>query len=130
VVPMAADVAAEGADLTADVTGAAEGVGVTAEVSAEAAELVPVAAEVLEPEPVAGTVAAWACRENTSKTTKIPAAMIATCIARRAMCRKIGCGMSSSRTTGTEQTWLSLPMISGPKHRRRTYFRPISPWSP
>jgi hypothetical protein len=35
-------------------------------------------------------VAARACRENSSKTAKMPAAKIATCTARRAMCRKIG----------------------------------------
>ena len=45
-------------------------------------------------------VAACACRVNTSKTTRIPAAAIATCIARRAMCRKIGCGISSSPPPG------------------------------
>jgi hypothetical protein len=69
--------------------------------------LVLVTAEVTEPRadvsgPVAegGGVAACACREDTSKTTMIPAATIATCTARRAMSRMTGCGMSSSRTTG------------------------------
>jgi hypothetical protein len=78
-----------------------------------AAETVPLAAAVADlpacvsvevtdvvPEPVPGTVAAWACRENASKTTRIPTAAIATCTARRATCRKIGSGMSGSRTTG------------------------------
>ena len=44
--------------------------------------------------------AAFACRENPSRTAKIPAAKIATCIARRAICRKIGWGTSSSRPVG------------------------------
>jgi hypothetical protein len=43
-----------------------------------------------------GSVAACACRENTSMMKKIPAARIASCIARRAMRRTIGCGMSYS----------------------------------
>jgi hypothetical protein len=64
-----------------------------------AADVTVPAAEVTEPGP-AGAIAACACRENTSKTTRIPAATIATCITRRAMRRKTGCGMSSSRTTG------------------------------
>jgi hypothetical protein len=83
------------------VTGAAAEV---AEVTGAAAEVTDDAAEEPEPEPVPGEVtgaevtevAACACRENTSKTTRIPAATIATCIARRAMYRKIGCGISSS----------------------------------
>jgi hypothetical protein len=51
----------------------------------------------------AAGVAACAWRENTSKTAKIPKAKIATCIARRAMCRKIGWGISSSRAVGDVQ---------------------------
>jgi hypothetical protein len=75
------------------VPAAAEVAGATAEVAAEVAEVTGEEVEVV-------AVAACACRENTSKTTRIPAATIATCTARRAMRRKIGCGMSSSRTTG------------------------------
>jgi hypothetical protein len=44
--------------------------------------------------------AACACRENPSNTAKIPAARIAACIARRAMCRKIGWGTSNSCPVG------------------------------
>ena len=95
-----------------------------------AAEVTVPAAEVTVPEPTGGVVAACACRENASKTARIPAATIATCTARRAMCRKIGCGMSSSRTNGTDQTRLVLPIISDPKHAGALYFRPISLWSP
>jgi len=91
-----------------------------------------VAAEVTEPEAVAvgGSVAACACRENTSKMTRIPAATIATCTARRAMCRKIGCGMSSSRTTGdgpdpARSDCYRRPGIRG--HSLAGRFRPGSP---
>jgi hypothetical protein len=42
------------------------------------------------------TVDACACLENSIMMTKIPAATIASCIARRATRRAIGCGMSSS----------------------------------
>jgi hypothetical protein len=88
---------------------------VTAEVTEPMADVTEPVAEATGPEPglvaaavvaevtvpaVGGAVAACACRENTSKITRIPAAAIATCTARRAMCRKTGCGMSSSRTTG------------------------------
>ena len=66
----------------------------TAEVTAEAAE---VTADVGVD---GGVVAAVACRENTSKRTRIPAAAIATCTARQAMRRKISCGMSSSAPPG------------------------------
>jgi hypothetical protein len=73
---------------------------VTAEVTVDAAEVTgAVTEDVPEPELarlVAGLVAAFACREKTSKTTRMPTAAIATCIARRAMSRTIGCGISSS----------------------------------
>jgi hypothetical protein len=45
-------------------------------------------------------VAACAGRENNSKTTKMPTAKIATCTARRAMCRSTGWDISSSRSSG------------------------------
>jgi len=41
------------------------------------------------------SVDAWACLENSIMTTKIPAATIASCVARRATRRAIGCGMST-----------------------------------
>ena len=102
----------------------AEVVPAAAEVAVDAAEVTGAAAEVTVPDPLpdpepvlmAGAVAAFACREDTSRTTRIPAATIATCTARRAMCRKIGCGMSSSRTTGTDRTRFEVPLISDPKH--------------
>ena len=106
------------AEAAADVTGAAAGVLVPDPATG------PVAAEVTVPEPTGGVVAACACRENTSKTARIPAATIATCTARRAMCRKTGCGMSSSRTDGTDQTRLVVPIISDPKHAGALNFRP------
>ena len=90
----------------------ADGAGAAADTTADAADVTGAAADATG----AGTagaeladgagaaegakVAACACRENTSKTTRIPAAAIATCIARRAMCRKIGCGMCSSPPPG------------------------------
>jgi len=82
------------AELTAEATGfVAE---LTAEVTGDVAELtVEVTAESRDPGSVS-EVAACACRENRSMITKIPAAAIASCTARRAMRRRIGCGMSSS----------------------------------
>ena len=73
---------------------------VTAEVTEPMADVTGPVAEVSGPVAVGGGVAACAWRENASKATMIPAATIATCTARRAMSRTIGCGMSSSRTTG------------------------------
>jgi hypothetical protein len=102
VVPCAAAVTVEvAAELTADVADVAvevvadateEVVDVTAEVS------VLVTGEATGPEVVAveGAVAACACRENTSKTTRIPAASIAHCAARRAARRKASCGIRGS----------------------------------
>jgi len=78
-VEVAADVAVEVADVTAEVSVLVIG---------DAAGLEVVA--------VAGGVAACACRENISKTNRIPAASIATCATRRAARRKTSCGMSSS----------------------------------
>jgi hypothetical protein len=108
--------------VAAEVTGpvAAEVAAVTAEVAGA------VTAEVPGPESAAAEVAACACREDTSKTARIPAATIANWTARRAMQRKIGCGMSSSRTTGTDQTRLVVPTISGPKHEGRTFISGFS----
>ena len=57
------------------VTGAAAGV--AAEVTGAAADVMADVIEVADPE-----VAAWACRENTSRMVRIPAAKIAPCTAR------------------------------------------------
>jgi hypothetical protein len=46
-------------------------------------------------------VDACACLENSIMMTKIPAATIASCVARMAMRRAIGCGMSSSHSPET-----------------------------
>jgi hypothetical protein len=73
-----------------------DGVVAGAEVAGAAAELADVMAD-------CGEVAACACRENTSKTASIPAAKIATCTARRAMCRKIAWDTSSSRSVGRDR---------------------------
>ena len=102
-----AEVTAEAAELTglpadtgpepagADAARPAEAAGAdTAEVTAEAAEVTAEAGV------DGGVVAAVACRENTSKRTRIPAATIATCTARQAMRRKISCGMSNSAPPG------------------------------
>ena len=89
VVPEPEPVAAEVADLTEPV--AAEVAAVTAEVTGAAAEVADEVAGRPEPEleaagPAADTVgaevAASACRENTSRMVRIPAAKIATCTAR------------------------------------------------
>jgi hypothetical protein len=129
---VAAEVTAPAAEATvpaAEVTGAEELL-LGLVLGLVAAEATVPAAEVTGPEPTGGVVAACACRENTSKTARIPAATIATCTDRKAMCRKIGCGMSSSRTNGTDRTRLVVPIISDPKHAGALYFRPISLWSP
>jgi hypothetical protein len=102
-----ADVAVEVAEVAAEVADA------TAEVAAEVTE-------VAVPEPMAGTVAARACRENASKTIRMPAAVIATCTARRAMCRKIGCGMSSSPTQDRPD-----PATSSQQQRPQTRRHPV-----
>ena len=133
--PVAAGVvpALEPVPEAAEVTGAAAGVEPGPEL-APVPELEPVAVDtaevtgavadvVLEPELArlaGGLVAACACREKTSKTTRIPAAAIATCIARRAMSRMIGCGISSSPLPG--QTRLSVPLVSDPKHASEPFF--------
>lgn len=100
VAELAAPVADVTVEVTADVT--EEVVDVTAEVS------VLVTGEAAEPEVVAaaGAVAACACRENTSKTSRIPAASIAHCAARRAARRKASCGIGGSppRETGPDTT--------------------------
>ncbi len=122
-----AEVAAgAGAGAAAGLTGAVvEVTGAAAEVTADAAEPVPelVAGAELVPALVVSEVAACACRENTSRTARIPAATIATCTARRAMCRMIGCGMSSSPPPGQAEPGLEVPLISDPKHASGPLFR-------
>jgi len=85
------------AELMAELTGdVAEVTGDVAEVTGDVAELtVDVTPERGDVGSVS-EVAACACRENRSMITNIPAATIASCTARRAMRRTIGCGMSSS----------------------------------
>lgn len=91
----AAEVTGDAAELTAEVTGeAADVTGDTAELTAE------VTAERGDGDGDVSEVAACACRENTSMIMKIPAATIASCTARKAMRRTIGCGMSSSPSPG------------------------------
>jgi hypothetical protein len=65
-----------------------------------------------------GKVAACACRENTSKTAKIPAAKIATCTARRAMCRKVARDTRSPPVQSGETDLAVVPTITGPKPAR------------
>jgi len=94
-----ADVAVEvAAELTPDVADVA--VEVAAEVTEEAVDVtaevsVLVTGDAAEPDVVVveGAVDACACRANTSKTTRIPAASIAHCAARRAARRKASCGI-------------------------------------
>jgi hypothetical protein len=50
------------------------------------------------------SVAACACREKTSMITKIPAATSASCIARRAMRRAIGCSITAPHLAGRPRT--------------------------
>jgi hypothetical protein len=56
-----------------------------------------------------GKAAACACREKTSKTASIPAATIATCTARRAMCLKVAWDTSSSRSVGRDRPDRPVP---------------------
>jgi hypothetical protein len=100
VAELTAVVTGDVAELTAVVTGDVAELVVaelTAEVTGDVTELTgEVTAERGDPGSGVSEVAACACRENTSMMTNIPAATIASCTARRAMRRKIGCGMSSS----------------------------------
>jgi hypothetical protein len=62
-----------------------------------AAALVPAGVDVcVDASGARADVEAWAGRENSSMTTKIPAAVNAACIAARAMRRATGCDMGSS----------------------------------
>jgi hypothetical protein len=73
------------ADVTvvaAEVTGAAADVAQVAGEETGDAEVAQVAAEETGDAVVGGEVAAWAWREKTSRTARIPAAKIAACIAR------------------------------------------------
>jgi hypothetical protein len=73
-----ADMAEAAADVTAEATGAgADVTGATAEVAQVMSEVAQEVTEVTGAE-----VAACACRENTSRMVRIPAAKIATCTAR------------------------------------------------
>jgi hypothetical protein len=103
---------------------------VTAEVTEPVADVTePVAevsgpvAEVSGPVAAGGAVAACAWRENASRATMIPAATIATCTARRAMSRTIGCGMSSSRTTGDRPDPARTTSYQRPETRGGPKFR-------
>jgi len=87
----------EVSDETADVAG--EAAGDSVEVTDVSAAGVPFEG---------AEVAACACRENTSMTTKIPAATTASCTARTAMRRAIGCGISSSPSPGN-RSWPVCP---------------------
>jgi hypothetical protein len=101
-------VAAGAAEVAGAVAGVAAGAAavVTAEVAAEvaavaavvAAEVADVAADVTAD---VGKLAACACRENVSKTARMPTATIAACTARRAMRRNTGWGTGRSRPVGT-----------------------------
>ena len=126
--------AADGAGAGAEVAGAelADGAGAAADTTADATDVTGAAADATgagtagaELDDGAGAaegakVAACACRENTSKTARIPAAAIATCTARRAMCRKIGCGMCSSHHRDRPDRAPSAPH-QRPETRRRIF---------
>jgi hypothetical protein len=130
---------ADGAGAGAEVAGAelADGAGAAADTTADTADVTGATADATGAGTAgAGTagaeltggagaaggakVAACACRENTSKTARIPAAAIATCIARRAMCRKIGCGMCSSHHRDRPDRAPSAPH-QRPETRRRAF---------
>jgi hypothetical protein len=87
------DVAEPTVEPTAEVTDEAEPSVDEAEPTVEAVDAADVCFDVRG---ASAAVAACAGRENSSKTTKIPAATSAACIAARAMRRTTGCDMSSS----------------------------------
>jgi hypothetical protein len=97
--PEAAEATVDEAEPTTEATGKA-----AAEVTGDVAE--PTVVVTADPADVcvdvrggSAAVAAWAGRENSSMTARIPAAASAACIAARAMRRTIGCTMSSSHST-------------------------------
>jgi hypothetical protein len=61
-------------------------------------------------------VDACACLENSIMMTKIPAATIASCIARRAMRRAIGCGMSTPLARDRRMWHVCCPFFAGLCH--------------
>ena len=68
-------------------------------------------------------VDACACLENSIMTTKIPAATIASRIARRATRRAIGCGMCTPLARNRKM-WHVLPVFRGSMRRTRAYLQP------
>jgi hypothetical protein len=107
----AADVAAVVADPAAEVTAVAADVAVwavgaaadvTAEVTGAAADVTDVTADVGQFD--VGKLAACACRESPIRRARMPAARIAACTARRAMCRNLSWSTTSSRSVGTGLT--------------------------
>jgi hypothetical protein len=93
-VEVAAELTAEVADVVVEVAG--DVVEEVTDVTSEVSVLVTGAAAEPPVAVVEGAVEACAWRENTSKTTRIPAASIAHCAARRAARRKASCGIGSS----------------------------------
>jgi hypothetical protein len=99
VTELTVEVTGDVTELTVEVTGDVTELAV--EVTGDVTEL---ATEVTGERGDAGDVsevAACACRENRSISTKIPAATIASCTARKAMRRTIGCGITSSHSPET-----------------------------
>jgi hypothetical protein len=99
---LAAEVTGAVAEATVEATGAVAELSV--DVTGDVAELsVDEGAERVEVSVAlkgdAAAVAAWAGRENSSMTTKMPAVARAACIAKRAMRRAVGCISSSHSTT-------------------------------
>lgn len=126
----AAEVAADAAEVAAAVTG--EAAAVTGEIPEGTGDVAAAVGEAPGPGGETaddgvgtagggGKVAARAWRENSRKTARIPAATIAACIARTAMRRTIGCGMSSSYSPETGRG------LSAPGRRLETRARnPLS----
>jgi hypothetical protein len=99
----AAEVTAVAADVAAWVTGAAADV--TVEVAGAVADVtVEVTGAAADVSVDVGKLAACACRESPSRMTRMPAARIAACTARRAMCRNLSWSTTSSCSVGTGLT--------------------------
>jgi hypothetical protein len=69
-------------------------------------------------------VAACACLENTSMITKIPAATIASCAARRAMRRAMGCVMTALRSPDTRDHCSATTVQRIPVSGKRRWMTP------
>jgi hypothetical protein len=115
VAAMVAEVLVADAEVTADVTE------VTGDVTGAAAD--PTAEVTFD----VGKVAACACREDSRRRIRIPAAAITTCTTRRAMRRTIGCGIAAPAWPGQTRLGLYCPPSWALNHHRADFSWSIWP---